>query len=42
MTDAYRRLGLDELAEQSASVYKVNFPETAERVEKKKSWWKFW
>ena len=42
MTDAYRRLGLEELAEQSASVYRANFPETAERVEKKKSWWKFW
>jgi outer membrane protein assembly factor BamD len=42
MTDAYRKLGLDELAEQSAAVYKANFPETAERVEKKKSWWKFW
>jgi outer membrane protein assembly factor BamD len=42
MTDAYRRLGLEELAEQSANVYKANFPETAERVEKKKSWWKFW
>ena len=42
LTDAYRRLGLNDLAEQSASVYKTNFPETAERVEKKKSWWKFW
>lgn len=42
MTDAYYRLGLNELAEQTASVYKANFPETAERVEKKKSWWKFW
>ena len=42
MTDAYRRLGLNELAEQSANVYRANFPETAERVEKKKSWWKFW
>ncbi len=42
MTDAYRRLGLEDLAEQSATVYRANFPETAERVEKKKSWWKFW
>ena len=42
MTDAYRRLGLDDLAEQSASVYRTNFPDTAERVDKKKSWWKFW
>jgi outer membrane protein assembly factor BamD len=42
MTDAYYRLGLNELAEQTAMVYKANFPETAERVEKKKSWWKFW
>ena len=42
MTDAYRRLGLEELAEQSALVYTTNFPETAQRVEKKKSWWKFW
>ena len=42
LTDAYRRLGLNELAEQTASVYRANFPETAERVEKKKSWWKFW
>ena len=42
MTDAYRRLGLNDLAEQSAAVYKANFPETAERVEKKKSWWKLW
>lgn len=42
MTDAYRRLGLDDLAEQTASVYRTNFPDTAERVEKKKSWWKFW
>jgi outer membrane protein assembly factor BamD len=42
MTDAYRKLGLDELAEQSANVYRANFPETAERVAKKKSWWKLW
>jgi outer membrane protein assembly factor BamD len=42
MTDAYRRLGMTELAEQSASVYRANFPESAERVEEKKSWWKFW
>ena len=42
MTDAYRELGMTELAEQSASVYRANFPDTAERVEKKDSWWKFW
>ncbi len=42
MTDAYRRLDLNELAEQTAAVYRANFPETAERVEEKKSWWKFW
>jgi len=42
MTDAYRRLGMNELAEQSANVYRANFPDSAERVEKKRSWWKFW
>jgi outer membrane protein assembly factor BamD len=42
MTDAYRKLGLDDLAEQSASVYRENFPETAERVDKKKKWWEVW
>lgn len=42
MTDAYRKLGMTELAEQSANVYRANFPDTAERVEKKKSWWRFW
>lgn len=42
MTDAYRKLGLDDLAEQSANVYRENFPESAERVEKKKKWWSIW
>lgn len=42
MTDAYRRLGLDDLAEQTANVYRANFPETADRVQRKKSWWKLW
>jgi len=42
MTDGYRRLGLDDLAEESASVYRENFPETAERVDKKKKWWAIW
>jgi outer membrane protein assembly factor BamD len=42
MTSGYRKLGMDDLAEQSASVYRENFPETAERVEKKKKWWEVW
>jgi outer membrane protein assembly factor BamD len=42
MTDAYRQIGLDDLAEQSANVYRENFPETAQRVDKKKKWWAVW
>ncbi|HKE44378.1 MAG TPA: outer membrane protein assembly factor BamD [Steroidobacteraceae bacterium] len=42
MTDGYRKLGMDDLAEQSASVYRENFPETAQRVDKKKKWWAVW
>lgn len=39
MTQAYRELEMPDLAEQSASVYRENFPETAERVAEKDRWW---
>jgi outer membrane protein assembly factor BamD len=42
MTESYRKLGLDDLAEESASVYRENFPETAHRVDQKKKWWVVW
>jgi outer membrane protein assembly factor BamD len=41
MTTCYRELNMPELAEQSARVYKENFP-NAETIKEKKSWWKFW
>lgn len=39
MTRAYRELDMGELAAQTASVYKENFPDTAERVAQKDRWW---
>ncbi len=42
MIDAYDKLGMKELAENSRAVYALNFPADQRRVAEKKSWWKFW
>lgn len=39
MTRAYRELEMTELAAQAETIYKENFPDTAERVAKKDHWW---
>jgi outer membrane protein assembly factor BamD len=39
MTRAYRELEMTELAAQTERIYKENFPDTADRVEKKDHWW---
>ena len=41
MIEAYRQLGLEDLATQSASVLAANFPERAKQLESK-PWWKLW
>ncbi|GMU69742.1 MAG: hypothetical protein AMXMBFR37_20740 [Steroidobacteraceae bacterium] len=42
LVEAYDRLGMKELAGQARQVYALNFPGSQQRVEEKKSWWKFW
>lgn len=39
MVEAYDRLGIHELAEQTRAVYALNFPGDADRVAQKKAWW---
>ncbi|HQW08837.1 MAG TPA: outer membrane protein assembly factor BamD [Steroidobacteraceae bacterium] len=42
MIDAYGRLGMKELADNTRAVYALNFPGDQKRVAEKKSWWKLW
>jgi outer membrane protein assembly factor BamD len=39
MTHAYRELEMTELAAQTERIYKENFPDTADRVDRKNHWW---
>jgi outer membrane protein assembly factor BamD len=41
LIESYRRLGLDDLAADTARVLAANFPERAKELEKK-SWWRIW
>jgi outer membrane protein assembly factor BamD len=41
LADCYDKLGLKDLAQDTAKVMAANFPDRAKRLEKK-SWWKFW
>jgi outer membrane protein assembly factor BamD len=41
LVECYQRLGLTELAQDTAKVLAANFPERAKTLEKK-SWWKVW
>jgi outer membrane protein assembly factor BamD len=47
LTKSYEKLGLTQLSNDSARVFKLNFPDsemmvTGERVKKQRSWWQFW
>jgi outer membrane protein assembly factor BamD len=39
MIDAYRGLGLEDLAERSQEVFALNFPDAAPESQKKRWWW---
>jgi outer membrane protein assembly factor BamD (BamD/ComL family) len=40
MADAYRQLGMTDLAENVQRVYADNYPGAAHEIEPKKSWWR--
>jgi len=47
LTKSYEKLGMVELSNDSARVFKLNFPEsemmlTGQRVKKERRWWQFW
>jgi len=47
LTKSYEKLGMVELSNDSARVFKLNFPDsemlmTGQRVKKERSWWQFW
>jgi len=47
LTKSYEKLGMVELSNDSARVFKLNFPDsemmvTGERVKKERRWWQFW
>ncbi|MCX7238067.1 outer membrane protein assembly factor BamD [Polynucleobacter sp.] len=47
LTKSYEKLGMTQLSNDSARVFKLNFPDsemmlTGQRVKKERSWWQFW
>ncbi len=47
LTKSYEKLGMIQLSNDSARVFKLNFPdspmlETGQRVKKERRWWQFW
>jgi len=47
LTKSYEKLGMIELSNDSARVFKLNFPDsemmiTGQRVKKERRWWQFW
>jgi outer membrane protein assembly factor BamD len=47
LTKSYEKLGMVQLSNDSARVFKLNFPDsemllTGERVKKERKWWQFW
>ena len=47
LTKSYEKLGMTQLSNDSARVFKLNFPdsemlETGQRVKKERRWWQFW
>lgn len=47
LTKSYEKLGMVELSNDSARVFKLNFPDsqmmvTGQRVQKERRWWQFW
>jgi outer membrane protein assembly factor BamD len=47
LTRSYEKLGMVELSNDSARVFKLNFPDsemmiTGQRVKKERRWWQFW
>lgn len=47
LTKSYEKLGMVELSNDSARVFKLNFPDsemmmTGQRVKKERRWWQFW
>ena len=47
LTKSYEKLGMVELSNDSARVFKLNFPDsemlmTGQRVKKERKWWQFW
>ena len=47
LTKSYEKLGMTQLSNDSARVFKLNFPDsemmlTGQRVKKQRSWWQFW
>lgn len=47
LTKSYEKLGMTQLSNDSARVFKLNFPdsdmlETGQRVKKQRQWWQFW
>ncbi|QWE09473.1 outer membrane protein assembly factor BamD [Polynucleobacter ibericus] len=47
LTKSYEKLGMVELSNDSARVFKLNFPDsemmlTGQRIKKERRWWQFW
>jgi outer membrane protein assembly factor BamD len=47
LTKSYEKLGMTQLSNDSARVFKLNFPDsqmmtTGQRVQKERRWWQFW
>lgn len=47
LTKSYEKLGMTQLSNDAARVFKLNFPDsemmiTGQRVKKKRRWWQFW
>ncbi len=47
LTKSYEKLGMTQLSNDAARVFKLNFPDsqmmlTGQRVKKERSWWQFW
>ena len=47
LTKSYEKLGMTQLSNDSARVFKLNFPDsemmlTGQRVKKERRWWQFW
>jgi outer membrane protein assembly factor BamD len=40
IVQAYRNLGMNDLAADAEQVYDANFPASSKDVERKKSWWR--